>query len=628
MKNKKWVKIMAIALIIIITSSFFASQIQTSFGDVQMIDLNIAITDGSYVSAYMLRPRDATSDHPLPLIMTTHGSFNNKEMQDQNWIELSRRGFVVVAIDVLRHGNSSLLEEPKGSDFSDYNAQAKRDSCLRDVLDYLCTLDFIDSTNVGLTGHSMGCHISQFTLQNYLIEQAKGETENIIDSVLMIGREIANYDYITADGVDEPIEYAADIGMIAGKYDEWMYRYEETDMDPRKFLQSKEALMFINQVDDSATYVEEGKYYSGEIDGETYSRVIYNPAIDHVLNHFSTKCAKYTIDYFYNTMGTPDGHDYISSDNQVWWIKEALNFIALLGLFVFLVSFTCLLLQIPCFENIQRPLPEPLVLKTKKDKLVFWSTYAFYGIIPPFLWFFVGYVLIGKKGNVPGTVTRLFGQQNTNELAGWTLCFAVIAIIVYGLIYKVYWEKRGVSVSKLGINIGWKKILKSFVMALLVVYAIYSIVFAIYFFFKTDFRLWVLAIKPFASHLSIFMLVYFPAFLAFYLVNSFLVNCGNRIGNLKEWQITLIGCINNIAWIIVLLIIQYSALCGNGHEPFNAMRVVNCFPMVLLVPFATVASRKIYKESGNFYLAGFIMAIFYTVVICANTQTTLSVLPI
>ena len=58
-------------------------------------------------------------------------------------IELARRGFVVLTIDANGHGNS---DPGTGSGAA--------------ALDYITSLDYVDSTQIGLIGHSMGGGIS------------------------------------------------------------------------------------------------------------------------------------------------------------------------------------------------------------------------------------------------------------------------------------------------------------------------------------------------------------------------------------------------------------------------------------------------------------------------------------
>lgn len=51
-------------------------------------------------------PKNATKDNPAPVVIATHGNQNISEMQNQNVIELTRRGFVVVTFDMESQGRT------------------------------------------------------------------------------------------------------------------------------------------------------------------------------------------------------------------------------------------------------------------------------------------------------------------------------------------------------------------------------------------------------------------------------------------------------------------------------------------------------------------------------------------
>ncbi|MEA1078817.1 hypothetical protein U8M15_28390, partial [Klebsiella pneumoniae] len=73
------------------------------------------------------------------------GYINTREMQSPFAIELARRGFVVLAMDMRGHGYSEGAVKFPGSDLG--GAAALR---------YLTSLPFVDKANAGLEGHSMG----------------------------------------------------------------------------------------------------------------------------------------------------------------------------------------------------------------------------------------------------------------------------------------------------------------------------------------------------------------------------------------------------------------------------------------------------------------------------------------
>ena len=100
---KKW---LCISIALMLLSAIVVSFIQTDGGKVTMKDLKIETDDGYAMSCYLFVPDSATAETPAPAVVTSHGYLNNKEMQDANFVELARRGYVVLAIDQPMHGNS------------------------------------------------------------------------------------------------------------------------------------------------------------------------------------------------------------------------------------------------------------------------------------------------------------------------------------------------------------------------------------------------------------------------------------------------------------------------------------------------------------------------------------------
>ena len=70
-------------------------------------EIELVVGDGSNLYARIFIPKSASADNKLPLIIAQHGSQHNLEMQDMNYVELARRGYVVIAGDAFRHGHSS-----------------------------------------------------------------------------------------------------------------------------------------------------------------------------------------------------------------------------------------------------------------------------------------------------------------------------------------------------------------------------------------------------------------------------------------------------------------------------------------------------------------------------------------
>ena len=98
--------ILMISVVLMLVSCIFTSLIQTNGGSVTIEEINWVTDNGYTMNAWVFIPENATAETPAPAVVTSHGMFNNKSMQDLNFVELARRGFVVLAQDMPSHGDS------------------------------------------------------------------------------------------------------------------------------------------------------------------------------------------------------------------------------------------------------------------------------------------------------------------------------------------------------------------------------------------------------------------------------------------------------------------------------------------------------------------------------------------
>ena len=98
MKKKLSLKVrLLIALAFCLVGALGASLIQNDFGKIKVKEISFQTDAGTY-TGYLFIPENATKDTPAPAIVTSHGYLNNREMQDINYVELARRGFVVCSL--------------------------------------------------------------------------------------------------------------------------------------------------------------------------------------------------------------------------------------------------------------------------------------------------------------------------------------------------------------------------------------------------------------------------------------------------------------------------------------------------------------------------------------------------
>lgn len=130
-------------------SMFFAWLVQTDFCRLKVSNVKYRNESGAIVRAKLFRPRDASQDKGMPGVVFVHGYQSTRESSDPYCIELARRGFVVLNIDALGRGNSGLPGREQDPGFDDtYGATAS--------YHYLRNLAFVDSSRIGLIGHSLG----------------------------------------------------------------------------------------------------------------------------------------------------------------------------------------------------------------------------------------------------------------------------------------------------------------------------------------------------------------------------------------------------------------------------------------------------------------------------------------
>ncbi|MCK5732455.1 MAG: hypothetical protein KAH13_05520, partial [Tenericutes bacterium] len=107
-KLSKQIKLIIILLLVILVASLSASLVQNSFFSVNVsrISFETGRAEGE-LTGYLYMPKGVDDNNPAPTIITTHGYLNNAEMQEISAIEMSRRGYVVLAFSMYDHGDST-----------------------------------------------------------------------------------------------------------------------------------------------------------------------------------------------------------------------------------------------------------------------------------------------------------------------------------------------------------------------------------------------------------------------------------------------------------------------------------------------------------------------------------------
>ena len=622
MKNmKKKASIMlVISIALMLLSSIVASLVQTNFGHVTMKHLYWETEEGMGISANLYIPDNATTDAPAPAVVTSHGYLNNKEMQDINPVELSRRGYVVLAVDQPGCGESDIGDYAGG-----HGSGFEFTAVYQGVLE-VSRLPYVDKTKIGVTGHSMGGMSSNWAVQ---ADDASGE--HLISAVLLNCQDAM---YVEADtmgglaslsGVGSPYKNnygSRDVGIIACKYDEFFHQTLTEDgqtlqapyfMEESYFAQS---FLHFGTDPEGQDKREAGTIYHETIDGEDAIRVIYNPAQIHPWSHFSKRSAAATIEFFGEAFGYPVS---MSNGSQIWQVKEAFNFVGLIGVIFFVISLATVLLYTRPFEELRAG---ELAVAKHADKRSL-MTYAIGAVIS---------TIIGAVTYLPvvefGKSASFAEQPMIFGIALWATLNGVLSIIVMFVSYKV--NGANADLTENGVKIPLKKLGKTILLALIVVIASYLCVFTADYFFMTDFRIWNVGMK--IVNANTLRMAIFPhafLFMIFYIAYSVASNSFNfnQIGGKKSWANNLVLTLVALAPIIILLAIQYGTYVSQGHMAWSTnnapMNIAQLWAFLMIIPGASVIDRMLYKVTKNPYLAGIITGILVAIISCANTTSRL-----
>ncbi len=604
-RNSFW---LVLALAFALISAIGASLVQTSAGTIKVDDLKWETASGRTMNALLFTPPNATADNPAPAIVVAHGWWNNREMQTPNYVELARRGYVVMSIDMYGHGNS----DPLPVDELTVGGTGMYDAVLM-----LADLPYVDRDSIGVTGHSNGARAANFSVP---LDDASGDP--LISSILLVDVDPL---YADADGAYANLYGTRDVGLIQAQYDEFFFRSYDADgvqlTAPRDYLGTPNAQSFLNfGADPASAETRDGStIYTENIDGTEAVRVIYSLPQTHPWSTTSSTAVGHLIDYFELTLPAPTA---IDAGNQVWQFKEFFTALGLIGFGILLVAVPRALLTTRAFSRLAVAPAEIVPLSGTLPKVWFWVGLVVSVIISGWSYWIVASTpeILAITFNI---VPSIVPQGSVFFIGVWAAINGLAAIIIMAGSYLALGRKSGMSLRASGVLPGWKNFFHGIGLALTTVVLMYSVVFIIDYFFKTDFRLWVMAVKWFSVDKIGLALFILPLFLIYFIANSIAINAFNRVKIAgREWVNTAILALANSLAPIILVVAQYTtfAITGNLIPGFGGIFSIWLFPVIVILAVSAIVSRKLYRATGNPYIAGFLNA---TVVVLISVSNSL-----
>lgn len=135
-----------LALILIIGTS-------TSWGKVEITDLNFATGDGDKIHVLLYKPKTASPKNKVPLAIIAHGGSDMLEQASGYAIELSRRGYAVVTYDYQGQAGSDVAT---GTSEGNMGRSGYGKRGLNTIWNTVLEFNFVDFDRVITMGHSGG----------------------------------------------------------------------------------------------------------------------------------------------------------------------------------------------------------------------------------------------------------------------------------------------------------------------------------------------------------------------------------------------------------------------------------------------------------------------------------------
>lgn len=554
---RKWLAF-ALAWGLILGGAALASWVQTSGDTVTVTEVRVPAGQGVTVSGLLYTPRGATAAKPAPGVLVSHGYINTREMQSPFAIELSRRGYVVLAMDMTGHGYSGGVIGTAG-----FGGPA--------ALAHLKSLPFVDKTNIGLEGHSMG--------GGPILAAAKGDPDGYRAIVL----EGSTPGLLGAPAPENP----RNLAVVFGQYDEFsglmwgVPKGGDVEKSPK-----------LQKLFGVTGPVETGRIYGSIADGT--ARLLTNPPITHPWEHFSASGVGDAVDWFQRTIPPPAAKPVT---DQVWIWKEVGTLVAFVGLVGLILATFDILLGSRAFAALNQP---GEAAADRRDGR-WWLMLVITAALPALTYFplmKVGQLIFPNPA---------FPQWVQNQLLAWALGTALISLVI-GLVLgrKTSFTNR------------WVPAILASLATMAVAYVSILVIDGL---FKVDYRFWVLGLKPLDATRALQLPGYLIPWTLFFLV-AIRGLCAN-VPVKGEGTISALGWAKTAmaGGFLVMVVWQYATLFSTGllgtpAEPLNTVIAIQFVPLLAVIGVIGVWT---WRRTNSYVPGALICALFISWYVTSGT---------
>lgn len=383
--------VLILGVVIMLSGVSLSYSIQGGFGSAFVAEVDFVDSTGAVVHSTLQRPVYATSANPMPGVVVIHGSLQNKEWLMAFGIELARRGFVVLTIDANGHGNTDPSEGRHAGTAA---------------VDYLASLDYVDATEIGLIGHSMGggyCWI------------AINESSVVVDALVLVGSGFWNTSYLP---------YVPNTLVAVGEFDSLSsYPSSPSRLDP-----------WFN-----VTGVEPGVTYGSFSDNSARRLVLART--NHLFETIDPVIVSESVEWMKESLkdGIEDSYWLPSTEllYPLWLVGGAASlFGALLTIFPLLT----ILIDLPFFSSLSK-MPAPQDTSSTGAYLRYGAIYGLVGAGTFFPFLAIGGVI---------NIFIPFPQSNGLAVISWMLGSGIVAALVLYAILRRKGTQRSIRQILLG----------------------------------------------------------------------------------------------------------------------------------------------------------------------------------
>ncbi|MGM9606665.1 MAG: alpha/beta hydrolase [Oscillospiraceae bacterium] len=610
--------VLAVCLAVMIAASAVGHMVQTGGGSVRTEEITFATDVGAVSHAKLYIPDTATAENPAPAILLCHGYSSTLDAMEPNAIELSRRGYVVMALDLYGHGESELpldgYSQAEMGNVVNYAPDLGTYSALQEF----AGLDYVDRTKIGMLGHSMGsAAIQEGAYIAYAKWQAAysaaytealgaGQDETsaagaaymaamnagivLPGSIVLTGynynvRNINDLTYngVTAENGVFPL-YAAPVNMctIQATHDEFsglLWGVEDSSQYTSSFKFAYGTGGALNVP--SGTYFLYGDASAAPLSREeaaaaaasaaytmTPVRAAYSFDGTHSDTYYDENAISYGIDFFDITLR--GGSATLDPTDQIWHGRAACGLIGLLAALAAFVALALTLLRMPFFATIVRPESKSITTCDTPGRGVRYAIIYIICLLPaPLLYYWlVGYPYYMQPQwfmfLTKFMPNSFFNMAPMNSLMLFNGVIGVILLAVYLLVFFFIAKKAGCGLENTGLKLPMAQVLKSLLLAVVSFGVIYAVVYACSALSGTEFSFFKFDIMPMNGERWIAFLKYLPVWLFFFLLVSVLYNSFTRINNAPAWLNYVLIAVASCGGLAIMFAYDYGKLFATG----------------------------------------------------------------